>query len=342
MSEARGLGFSRPRFGAAAWVWAIVLGGVLALGARARAEDKASAAQETGNALQAARTHFQKGVEYYGEGDFRAALLEFERAYVLQPTYRLLYNLGQVTYELRDYAAAERHFKTYLTDGGSEISPERREEVEQELKKLRSRVATLEINVDLSDARLFVDDRKVGSSPLGRPLRVSAGPHRVLAEHTGYPAVSKQVDVLGGDRLTIDLKFGPSLVANAAPASAQESSEPRPTNWVLPAGIATGVFAIGAAGMSFWAAADASDYDDELNRPTTRTRLDSLSDRTKLKALVADVLLGAAVVSGAITLILLLNRQPSEHASRRGARALQLRAPEGGLSIDAQRLQMRF
>ena len=54
--------------------------------------------------LKEARAHFERGVEYYTEGDFRAALVELTRAYALQPTYKMLYNLGQVAFELRDYA----------------------------------------------------------------------------------------------------------------------------------------------------------------------------------------------------------------------------------------------
>ena len=84
-----------------------------ALPAAAQAPQEAEAAELDGTtadstpATEQARAHFQRGVDYYTEGDLAAALVEFERAYALQPAYRLLYNLGQVTYELRDYAAAE-------------------------------------------------------------------------------------------------------------------------------------------------------------------------------------------------------------------------------------------
>jgi tetratricopeptide (TPR) repeat protein len=284
------------------------------------------------NPLAAARAHFQKGVEYYGASDFPAALVEFERAYVLQPAFRLLYNLGQVNYELHDYASAERHFKAYLADGGAEIAAARRAEVEEELRRLRSRIASVELICDVPGARLFIDDRPVGQAPLGRIVRVNAGQRQISAERKGYPTVSKQVDVLGGDRMRVELNFSaPALAAAASASSASAQS------WALWTGVATGVFALGAAGMGLWVAADADRYDNELRQLTSRGALDSLADQTKRKALVADILLGATAVSGAITLILLFADRSSERPKPSAAAA-----PADGLSFDARRLQLQF
>jgi tetratricopeptide (TPR) repeat protein len=249
-----------------------------------------------------ARVHVQKGVELYSEGDLNAARVELERAYELQPSYRLLYNLGQVAFEQRDYPAAERYYRDYLNQGGEAIEAERRADVERDLQRLQERVANVSIESNIAGAKLFVDGREVGHAPLTESLRLSAGRRVFRAEAPGRAPVSREVDVIGGEQRHVELAFGPALIASEQGARAG-SSALHPALWT---GIATGVLAIGAGGMAFWAGVDDREYDRELERRTTRARLDAIADRTKTKALIADVLLGAAVASAAATVVLLL------------------------------------
>ncbi|HMI93305.1 MAG TPA: PEGA domain-containing protein [Polyangiales bacterium] len=249
-----------------------------------------------------ARAHFQKGVDFYAEGDLNAARVELERAYALQPTYRLLFNLGQVAYEQREYAAAERYFRDYLEQGGDDVDDTRRREVERELGRLRGRVANVQITTNVATAKLFVDGREVGTAPMNEPVRLSAGRRLLRAEAPGHSPVSREVDVVGGEDRRFELRFGPDLRNDARSTEASDPG-PHPALWT---GIATGVLALGAGGMAFWAGVDDRAYDDELEHRTSRGELDSIEDRTKTKALIADVLLGTAVAGAAATLVLLL------------------------------------
>jgi tetratricopeptide (TPR) repeat protein len=69
-------------------------------------------APQTAEAAREARERFQRGVELYKEGDYRAALLEFRHAYRLSPNPVVLFNIAQSHYELRDYAGAKTAFET--------------------------------------------------------------------------------------------------------------------------------------------------------------------------------------------------------------------------------------
>lgn len=260
--------------------------------------------------LEEARAHFQKGVELYAEGDLNAARVELERAYALQPSYRLLYNLGQVAYEQRDYPAAEQYYRDYLQRGGDAIDVARRADVEHDLARLQERVANVRIESNVTGAKLFVDGREVGHSPLAAPLRLSAGRRLLRAEAPGHAPVSREVDVVGGEDRKLELHFGPELSASESSPSRAGSSAPHPALWT---GLATGVLALGAGGMAFWAGVDDREYDRELERRTTRAQLDAIDERTKTKALIADVLLGTAVAGAAVTVVLLLTiDRPSE------------------------------
>src|SRR5688572_21975310 len=73
-------------------------------------------------ATEKARAHFKLGVDLYREGNSRAALIEFKRAYKAAPHYKLLYNLGQASLELQEDSNAIDYFTTYLRQGGDEIT----------------------------------------------------------------------------------------------------------------------------------------------------------------------------------------------------------------------------
>src|SRR5262249_58761964 len=98
-----------------------------------------------------ADAHFRRGIELYKEGDFPAALIEFRRAYEIDPRYQALYNIGETYFQLNDYANALKTLEKYLHDGGAQVSAGRREEVQKEIEKLRTRVGQLEVSTNVPE-----------------------------------------------------------------------------------------------------------------------------------------------------------------------------------------------
>jgi len=289
----------------------------------AQSKPAAAAASED---VDSARSHFKLGVDSYRDGDLTTAMIEFKRAYAAAPNYRLLYNLGQVARELRDYPEAERYFRTYLKQGGSEIDTARRQEVETEIAKASARIASLVISVNEPDAELFVDDVTVGHAPLADVVRVSAGQRRISAARDGR-RVTKVIDAAGGETVVVELKLEakPVEVAAPAPALAPTSHEEGKSHAATIAlGVGTGALAVGAGVMAYLAADDASKYRSALDRPTTESELKSLSDSAKTKALVTDVLLGATLACGVTTLVVALMNGSEERAPEATGTALQV------------------
>lgn len=144
------------------------------------------------------------------------------------------------------------------------------------------------------------------------------------------PPVRRVVELLGADEVKVVLRFGPPLADSqraAAPAS-DGSSNVLP--WIT--GVSSAVLLIGAGGLGFAAYRDWSDYSTQLDRFTSQSELDRLASQTRSKALVADIVLGAAVASGVATVIILLasdDEAPPPAARKRGpklsARGLELR-----------------
>ena len=110
----------------------LVLTFVVVAFATARADDSPS---------KQAGEHFDRGVGLYGEADYRAALVEFKRAYEIAPNAAVLYNLGQTYFQLQNYASALDSFTRYLSESGE--SPSHKAEVENAIKTLKTRVGTI-------------------------------------------------------------------------------------------------------------------------------------------------------------------------------------------------------
>jgi hypothetical protein len=264
-----------------------------------------ASAQENGATREAAR-HFQRGVALYGETDYRAALVEFKRAYALAPNAAVLYNVGEAEFQLQDYAGALTTFERYLTE--SSASDTHRAEVESSVEVLRARVGHLTIATTPPGADVTVDDQSVGRTPLERPVLVSIGHRKVVASLPGRPPSTRTVDVAADDNVTVAIQLAPpgeplSTLAPRSPASTRDA-EPstggatlRVLGW-----IGTGVLAAGAG--TFAVLADRESIALQKARatyPISGATLAHDAGLTSTYSILADSLAGAAVVLGGIT-----------------------------------------
>ena len=189
---------------------------IVFLSAGAASADKAS---------DEAKTRFKRGAEFYDEGNYRAALIEFERAHQLLPNYKILYNMAQVRVQLLDYARAQETFARYLKEGGSDVNSARREEVKSELEKLRSRVGRIAITT-AEGAEVLLDDESMGTAPLQGPVAANAGRHTVTVVVPGRAPQSRVVDVAGLETSSVTLGQNAPVLDPRASASAAGSSRP--------------------------------------------------------------------------------------------------------------------
>jgi hypothetical protein len=192
----------------------------------ARADAPPSASAESAK-LSEAQRRFQRGVELYREGDSGAALVEFKRAYELVPSYKLLYNLGQVAYQRHDYAAALRYFRQYLGEADNSIPIERQREVAGEITELEQRVGRLMVETPESGADVFIDDVMVGTTPLRGPVLVNSGSRKVALIAGGGAHVTRVIDVAGGEIRRVSFP-GFAQTAPAAPPAAATAAPPAP------------------------------------------------------------------------------------------------------------------
>ena len=263
------------------------------------------------------RAHHRRGLELYDEGDYRLALVEFERAYEISHNFKILYNIGQVHYQLTRYARARRAFEQYLATGADGIPAKRREDVEKDLESLKGRTATLTIHANVPDAEIVIEGETFGKAPLERAL-VDAGTLHVQVSRPGYATRLREIALTGGDvqSVTVD------LVETAAPPLAIAPPASGLSGATVAAWIGSGALAAGAIGTGIAASAAASTYDNKRNTPIAGSPEEARSDLERQRHLVGalaattDVLAGLALVGVGVSIYLTFHDRPKPDAPR--------------------------
>ena len=161
----------------------------------------------------AARGHFKQGVELAKAGSYEAALAEFKQAYQLSPHFSVLYNIGQAELALERPGLAVETLRRYLAEGGEQIEPARRAEVE----------STIATELERLGQRPVVNDTPQAAVPREQPA-----PMRVA--EAAPPAVRPA--------------RAPSSGTTSAPAADSRGDAKRPLAYVLGA---TGIVLASAA-----------------------------------------------------------------------------------------------
>jgi hypothetical protein len=274
--------------------------------------------------LREAEKHFQHGVSLYVEADYRAALVEFTRAYALAPNGIVLFNVAETQYQLRDYAAALASFEHFLAE--TAMNDPHRSLAESNVRELRTRVGRLRITTVPQGAEVSIDDRVIGRSPFEEPVVVSIGRMTVRAAAPGRASVVRTVDVAAEDDVAVALELpaalpvavrnennnttttaAPTVFLSEQPTSAASASHNGPA-WRTAGWIATGVLAAGALTFGALAYKASRDLSDARNQYFAEpSKIQHFHDTTVRLSAIADTLTGAAIVVGGITLFSMLS-----------------------------------
>lgn len=316
--------------------FSVVAGLLLAYVAAADlARAQATSDESSTSASQQAHQHFSLGVKLYAEGDFAPALAQFERAHALKPHFRALYNIAQCHFELRDYVQARAALRRYLAEGGAAVlEPERRARLEMDLADMGRRIAQLAIHSNARGAVVYVDGRKIGTTPLAQAVEVSEGQRSVSVESSAQGTKQRSLLLVGGERQTISVNFELNAPQPVARSGFEAIPAPRPPSSSAP-GLSPGFWLAGAGAVLLAGGAGATGYlalraQDErrehLNRPgVSGVELDTDSRRIRTLAMTSDALLGGAIVcAGIASTLLVLHGRESKPALAVGLGKVEL------------------
>ncbi|MDQ3031952.1 MAG: PEGA domain-containing protein [Myxococcota bacterium] len=262
----------------------------------APAEPAPSAGEDT-PAYREALERFEDAQRVFDQGDYRAALAEFQRIYDLLEGHPnrhfVLFNLGRSYEELHRYDRAIQMYQRYLDEGGA--AAEDRADVEASLRALERLLGTVVIVLEGSEppetAEVWLGEWQVGQAP--GEVHIPAGQHVIEIRAPGYETARREIEVPARRSVGLSLELGKlSDFRGLHPA----------------AFISTTVLAVGAlaVGIGFGIHALSLNADATTCRNTPHCSIDVETRRREIRdtALVADVLYGTAGLFAVTSLVL--------------------------------------
>lgn len=154
-----------------------------------------------------AKAEYEGAKILYGDKDFASAAAKFQRAYELSSDARLLFNIAVCQKNLRKYSKMLATVRRYLEDGAPILSEDDKNQAREIVKTVEAFVSELKLTVDEPDADVFVDDEKLGVTPIKGPVFLDVGVRKLRVTKKGYKEVVVSKQVPGGGPIAIDVRL---------------------------------------------------------------------------------------------------------------------------------------
>jgi hypothetical protein len=148
----------------------------------------------------------RKGDEAMVALRFQEALAHYQRAYEATKSPALLYNMGRAYEGLAEFPKALDALEEFNDKAPAELKARIPKGVlEDMLRDIRNRVATLVVSCSVENADLRLGDKIIGRTRVGQTvIRVNAGKQKLVVSREGYFSFDKELTLVGGKVETVD------------------------------------------------------------------------------------------------------------------------------------------
>ena len=151
-----------------------------------------------------ARAHYSTGLASYDARSYELAVQEFARALKLAARPPLLFNIARAYEKLGDAGRAVLFYERYL-----ELAPAdstERPQIQKDVQRLRSRVATLKLESTHPISEVLLEDRALEIIPTGA-FPVTAGRRRITVRSGGMLDHTQAVDLRAGEERSLRVEL---------------------------------------------------------------------------------------------------------------------------------------
>ncbi len=162
----------------------------------------------------------RQGDTAFDQSRFAEAYDLYERAYAAYPDPALLYNQGRALESMGDYPEAIAKLEYFRTEAPTLAA---KVQLDPLLAQLRSHLTTLTILTNVPSADLFVRGKALGKVERQRIISSRSGSADIELRAEGYETAKRVVELVGGDRLTVQIDLVPKAQVAVLAISSQPS-----------------------------------------------------------------------------------------------------------------------
>jgi hypothetical protein len=172
-----------------------------------------------GQALQGdARALYDGARERFKAGDYPSALAKFQRAHEISHDPRLYWNMAACERKQGHNASVMRLIDAYLREGEAWLTDDDKREASRAAAAVRAFVASATVATSPeSGVDVFLDDERIGRTPLDRPLWIDAGLHRVRFAKATFKTIERSEEIRAGTDLSWSVELEPLSPLGPAP-----------------------------------------------------------------------------------------------------------------------------
>lgn len=190
---------------------------------------------------------FRQGNALYKQQKYAEAKAAYEEAFRLKKSHDIASNLAYAELKLGQSRDAAEHLAFAVKNWAPTGKAENRESALHWLEVAKAAVTTLRVTVSVEGARVFVDGKLVGMSPLGSEVFVEPGARTIEAKLAGYQDVRQVVQGEKGGEQAVALTLM-AVAPPVVPAAPTPSSGPS-TRVLIAGGSVAGAALV--AGIAF-------------------------------------------------------------------------------------------
>lgn len=178
--------------------------------------------------------HFKKGVEFFEEEDYNAALAEFLESNRIKPNIALKYNIGICYHMTNRYTKSLKELTEYLELGKDKIPAERREEVEALVKEIQGKLGKVVFCCSLGHVAVIVDDTEKHEVYSEQEIELDPGVHKIRIHKKGFKDFAIDVVIASGETAKKIVKLKPLAGEEGAEKkeTGKKKKRPKELRWL--------------------------------------------------------------------------------------------------------------
>ncbi|HEY2514459.1 MAG TPA: PEGA domain-containing protein, partial [Polyangiaceae bacterium] len=186
-------------------------------------------APPTKEQLAEAKKFFDAGLKLSKEGLYQEALASFIEANRLAPRESIQRNIAQTYRDLKDMANAYEATKDLLALYGEKMKPTLKSNAQHALEELEVLTGVIDVTVQEPGAKVTLDGKEVGVTPLAKPLRVGIGTHALTVAKEGFETLTQPVEIHGHDTATVAGPLAKEITTGHVTVAVTQTNPPDPT-----------------------------------------------------------------------------------------------------------------